>query len=69
MGVSLRQYWVLLHHNDGHHTNNDNADLLMVSLRRALFNPETSFLIQKRHLYTGNLNSETPGDSRNTFLH
>ncbi len=35
----------------------------------ALFNPETSILIQKRHPYTGNLNSETPGDSKNAFLH
>ncbi len=35
----------------------------------ALFNPETSILIQKRHPYTGNLNSETSGDSKNTFLH
>ena len=35
----------------------------------ALFNPKTSILIQKRHPYTGNLNSETLGDSRNTFLH
>jgi len=26
-------------------------------------------LIQKRHPYTGNLNSETPGDSKNAFLH
>ncbi len=35
----------------------------------ALFNPETSIFIQKRHPYTGNLNSETPGDSKNAFLH
>ncbi len=35
----------------------------------ALFNPETSILIQKRHPYTGNLNSETLGDSKNAFLH
>ena len=35
----------------------------------ALFNPDTSILIQKRHPYTGNLNSETPGDSKNAFLH
>ena len=34
-----------------------------------LFNPETSSLIQKRHPYTRNLNSETPGDSKNAFLH
>ena len=37
------------------------------SLSVALFNPKTSFLIQKRHPYTGN--SETPGDSKNAFLH
>ncbi len=35
----------------------------------ALLNPATSTLIQKRHPYTGNLNSETSGDSKNTFLH
>ncbi len=35
----------------------------------ALFSPETSILIQKRHPYAGNLNSETSGDSKNTFLH
>ncbi len=28
----------------------------------ALFNPKTSNLIQKRHPYTGNLNSGTSGD-------
>ena len=35
----------------------------------ALFNFETSTLIQKRRPYTGNLNSETLGDSKNVFLH
>ena len=35
----------------------------------ALFNLETSILIQKSHPYTGNLNTETSGDSENTFLH
>ncbi len=35
----------------------------------ALFNPKTCILIQKRHPYTGNLNSETSGDSKNAFLH
>jgi len=29
----------------------------------ARFNPKTSILVQKRHPYTGNVNSETPGDS------
>ncbi len=33
----------------------------------ALFNPETSILIQKRHLYTENLNSETRGDRKTRF--
>ncbi len=28
-----------------------------------------SILIQKRHPYTGNLNSEMPGDSQHAFLH
>ena len=36
---------------------------------RALLNPEMSLLIQKRHPYTGNLNSETSGDSKNASLH
>ena len=35
----------------------------------ALLNPEISTSIQIHHPYTGNLNSETPGDSKNTFLH
>ncbi len=35
----------------------------------ALFNPKMSVVIQKRHFYTGNLNSETLGDSKNTLLH
>ena len=35
----------------------------------ALFNPEMSILIQKRHSYTGNLNREMSGDSKNGFLH
>ena len=34
-----------------------------------LFNLEMSNSIQKRHPYTGNLNSETSGDSNNTLLH
>jgi len=34
----------------------------------ALFNPETAVLIQKRHPYTGSLNSETLGDSETAFL-
>ena len=37
----------------------------------ALINAETSIAIvtQKHHLYTGNLNLETPGDSKDGFLH
>jgi len=35
----------------------------------ALFNPVTSILIQKRLFYSGNLNSETPWESKNVFLH
>jgi len=38
-------------------------------MQQALFNPETSISIQKRHPYIGNLNSETLGDSKNAFLH
>ncbi len=37
--------------------------------RGALFNPETSMLVQKRHPYTGNLKSETPGHRKSAFLH
>ena len=35
----------------------------------ALFIPETSIIIQKRRPHNGYLNSETPGDSKNAFLH
>jgi len=35
----------------------------------ALFNPKTSISIQKSHPYTGNINSQTSGDSKNAFLH
>ena len=31
--------------------------------------PETSIFIQECHPYTGNLNSETSGDSKNACLH
>ena len=34
----------------------------------ALLNPKTSILIQKCHPYTGNLNRERSGDSKNVFL-
>ena len=34
----------------------------------AFLDPDTSILIQKRHPYTGNLNRETSGDSKNVFL-
>ena len=33
--------------------------------QHALFNPETSILIRKRHPYTGNLSSKMSGDNRN----
>jgi len=33
----------------------------------ALFNPETSILIQKCHPYTGNIDSKTPGNSENAL--
>ena len=42
---------------------------LHCSDQAALFNPKTSVLTQKHHLYTGHLNRETSGDSKNTFLH
>ncbi len=35
---------------------------------KAPVNPKTSTLIQKHHPYTRNLNSDTPGDSKNAFL-
>ena len=50
------------HHISSHHVTSPRSPL-------ALFNPETSILIQKRHPYTGNLNRETSGDSKNAFLH
>ncbi len=40
-----------------------------VNTSKAVFNPETSFLSQKRHPYTGNLISQTSEDSRNAFLY
>ncbi len=36
---------------------------------QALFNPEMSIFVQKRPSYSGDLNSETPGDSKNAILH
>ena len=33
----------------------------------ALLNPETSILLQRRPSYSGNLDSETPGDSKTRF--
>ncbi len=40
-------------------------------LRRciALSSPKTSIFTQKRYPYTGNLNSDAPGDSNGAFLH
>ncbi len=35
----------------------------------AVFDTETSILIENRHPYTGNVNSEMPGDRQNAFLH
>ena len=35
----------------------------------ALVNPETPVFNQKRSLYSGNPNPETPGDSNSKFLH
>ncbi len=35
----------------------------------ALSNPKMSIVSQKRHPYTGILNSEMSGDSKNVFLH
>ncbi len=40
-----------------------------IDLCPALFNPKTYVLVQKRHPYARNLRSETPGDSKNAFLH
>ena len=40
-----------------------------VQLLIALLNPKTSIFNQKRHPYAGNLNLETPGDSKTAFLH
>ena len=38
-------------------------------VQSAHFNPKTFNLIQKCHPYTGNLNRETSGDSKDVFLH
>jgi len=35
----------------------------------ALFNPDTSILIQKRYPYTRTLNRDMSGDSENALLH
>ncbi len=43
--------------------------LLLAAGLSALFNPETSFLTQKRPFYSGHVGSETLGDSENEFLH
>ena len=43
----------------------DDAEVTVV----ALFNPNTSISIQKRHPYTGNLNVKLSGDRKNAFLH
>ena len=37
--------------------------------KSACFNPKMSICIQKRHPYTGNLKSETPGDSKKCLSH
>ena len=38
-------------------------------LEPALLNPKTPIFLQKLPSYSGNLNSETPGDSKNAFQH
>ena len=38
-----------------------------VQQKQLFSNPKDVILIQKRHLYTGNLNSETSGDSKSAF--
>ena len=42
---------------------------LQTSHITALFNSKTSIVIQKRHPYTENLNSETSVDSKYAFSH
>jgi hypothetical protein len=42
--------------------------MLKLLLPVALFNPKMSIVTQKHHPYTGNQNSETPGDRENAFL-
>ena len=53
---------------DAMHNKQHFARCLSLSLS-ALFDPETYILIQNRHPYTGNPNSETSGDSNSAFLH
>ena len=43
--------------------------LLWTLTVKALSNAEKSILIQKRHPYPGNLNTETSGDSKSAILH
>jgi len=45
------------------------AELPSPTFPPALLNPETSNLTPKCHPYTGNLNRETSGDSKNALLH
>ena len=51
------------------HPNEGSCRQRSLQVSAALFDPKTSILIQKRHPYTENLNSETSGDSKNAFLH
>ena len=44
------------------------AAALACSDPQPLFNPKMYISIQNRHAYTGDVNSERPGDSKNVFL-
>lgn len=60
-----------MHQHSGSNQNAGNQDLkhTQSECRRdaARFNPKTSTLSQKCHPYSGNLNSETSGDSKTRF--
>lgn len=51
------------------HASQSTAAQLQTADTVALSNPKTSILIQSHHPYTENMNPETSGDSKHTFLH
>ncbi len=52
-----------------HSTLGEDLQPCQAVVKGQLLSIPTAILIQRCHPYTGNLNSETPGDSENAFLH